>query len=44
MTIIKPIYDNGNNGLVKIMREAHKNGKKLSELSANELARVCCGM
>lgn len=40
MTIIKPIYDNGSNGLVKIMRESHKNGKKLSDLSADEMARL----
>lgn len=41
MTIIKPIYDNGSNGLVKVMRNAHKNNKKLSEMSANEIARFC---
>lgn len=44
MIIIKPLYDNGQNGLIKITREAHKHGKKLTEMSASELARMCCGM
>lgn len=44
MTIIEPIYDNGNNGLVNVMREAHKNGRKLCEMSSQEIMSTCFGM
>lgn len=44
MIVIKPLYDNGSNGLVKITKAAHKQGKKLSDMGTNELARMCCGL
>ncbi len=44
MIRIKPIYDNGSNGLVNVMHKAHKDGKLLSQMSSNEIARVCCGL
>lgn len=44
MTIIKTIYDNGSNGLVNVMRTAHKNDKKLSEMTSQEIMSTCFGM
>lgn len=44
MTLIKVTYDNGNNGLVKVMREAHKSKKMLSQMTSNEIARMAFGL
>ena len=44
MRTIKVIYDNGNNGLVKVSRAAKKQGKRLCEMSAQEIMATGCGL
>lgn len=44
MTMIKVLYDNGSNGLVKVSRAAKKNGKRLYEMSSTELMNCCFGL
>lgn len=44
MIIIKVLYDNGNNSLVKIHRIARKNKKHLSEMSTQEIMNTCFGL
>lgn len=40
MKVIKVIYDNGNNSLVKVCRMAHKNGKCLTNMDHDELNKL----
>lgn len=44
MRIIKVIYDDGNNGLVKVHRAAKKNSKRLYEMSSKEIMHCCFGL
>lgn len=40
--IIKVLYDNGQNGLVKLSKAASKDKKRLSEMSAEEMSKIGC--
>lgn len=44
MKLIKVIYDNGSNGLVEVSRIARKHGKRLCEMSSEEITRTCFGI
>lgn len=44
MKIIKVIYDNGSNGLVKLSRESKKNHKRIADMSAQEMMLTGFGM
>lgn len=44
MRKIMVIYDDGNNGLVKVSRKAKKDGKRLYEMSAKEIMATGCGL
>lgn len=44
MTLIKVIYDNGQNGMVRVMRQAKRNNKRLHEMSSEEIVRTGFGM
>lgn len=44
MRRIEVIYDDGSNGLVKVARKAKKNGKRLYDMSAQEIMATGCGL
>lgn len=44
MRIIKVIKDDGKATMVKVMREAHKQKKCLTEMTSEEIAKTCFGM
>lgn len=44
MRRIEVIYDDGNNGLIKVDRKAKKNGKRLYDMSATEIMATGCGL
>lgn len=43
MTIIKVIYDDGNNSLLKLQRQAKKQRKKLSNMKTTEIINSLFG-
>lgn len=44
MKIIKVIYDNGSNGLVKLHREAKKNHKRIADMTTQKIMQTGFGM
>lgn len=44
MTLVKVIYDNGSNGFVKVSREARIAGKRVAEMSAQEIMATGFGL
>lgn len=44
MKIIKVIYDDGSNNLVKVHRAAKKNHKRVADMSAQEIMQTGFGM
>lgn len=44
MRLIKVIYDNGSNGLVKVAKEARKQGKRIADMSAQEIMATGFGL
>lgn len=43
MKLIKVIYDNGSNGLVKVARRGRKS-KRIAEMSSKEIINCCFGL
>lgn len=44
MRLIKVIYNDGSNGLVKVHRKAKQNRKKPYEMTAQEITATGCGI
>lgn len=44
MKLIQVVYSAGSNGLVNVMRAAHKNRKRLCEMSSEEITKTCFGL